>query len=102
MRKREMSYQEYGFLAKKERCNMNMDEYEKKLWLDGEDGIKPYLRLKGKGMPHGKVEQIAWLLLNGSGCGFCKIIRDKPCNIKEGEGCTNNIAEYIRDCVRNE
>lgn len=81
---------------------MRMTESEKEFWLDGEDGLKPYLRLKDKGMPHGKVEQIAWLLLNGSGCGFCKVCRDNSCNIENGEGCTNNIAEYIRECVRNE
>lgn len=74
---------------------MKMTEYEKHLWLDGDRGLKPYLRLKDKGMPSGKIEQIAWLLLNGSGCGFCKVCRDKPCNIKDGEGCTENIARYI-------
>ena len=55
-----------------------MTENEKNFWLDGEDGLKPYLRLKDKGMPQGKIEQIAWLLLNGSGCGFCKVCRDNP------------------------
>lgn len=79
-----------------------MDKYEEKLWLDGDDGIKPYLRMKESGMPQGKVEQIAWLLLNGSGCGFCKVCRDKPCGIKDGEKCTNNIANYIRYIVKEE
>lgn len=79
-----------------------MDESEKKLWLDGDDGLKPFLRLKNKGMPKGKVEQIAWLLLNGSGCGFCKICRDEPCNMKDGESCTVNIANYIRKIVKEE
>ncbi len=79
-----------------------MTESEKKIWLEGDDGLKPYLRLKDKGMPHGKVNQIDWLLLNGSGCGFCKICRDEPCGIKDGEKCTDNIANYIRECVRSE
>lgn len=79
-----------------------MTENDKNFWLDGEDGLKPYLRLKDKGMPKGKVEQIAWLLLNGSGCGFCKVCRDEPCNIKDGEGCTGNIAKYIKETVLNE
>lgn len=79
-----------------------MTENEKNFWLDGEDGLKPYLRLKDKGMPQRKIEQIAWLLLNGSGCGFCKVCRDKPCKIKDGEGCTDNIAKYIRETVLNE
>lgn len=78
----------------------NMTESEKSFWLDGEDGLKPYLR--SNGMPKGKIEQIAWLLLNGSGCGFCKVCRDKPCEIKEGERCTANIARYIRETVLNE
>lgn len=82
--------------------NMEMTESEKNLWLDGDDGLKPYLRMKDKGMPKGKVEQMAWLLLNGGLCGFCKVCRDEPCNIKDGESCTDNIADYIRECVRNE
>lgn len=81
---------------------MGISESEKKMWLDGDDGLKPYLRMKDKGMPKGKVEQIAWLLLQGGLCGFCKVCRDEPCNIKDGEKCTDNIANYIRECVRNE
>ncbi len=81
---------------------MQMSESEKEMWLNGEDGLKLYLRMQDKGMPHGKVNQIAWLLLNGSGCGFCKVCRDDPCNIKDGEKCIANIANYIRECVRNE
>ena len=81
---------------------MKMSESEKRLWLDGERGLKPYLRLKGNGMPSGKIEQIAWLLLNGSGCGFCKVCRDKPCDIKHGETCTENISRYIKEIVLNE
>lgn len=81
---------------------MKMSESEKKIWLDGDGGLKPYLRMKDKGMPKGKIEQIAWLLLNGSGCGFCKVCRDNPCKIKAREDCTENIANYIRECVRNE
>lgn len=79
-----------------------MSEDEERMWLDGEDGLKPYLRMKGRGMPKGKINQIAWLLLNGSGCGFCKVCREKPCDIKDGERCTDNIATYIRECVGNE
>lgn len=79
-----------------------MTEAEKHLWLDSDVGLSPYLRAKDNGMPHGKVEQIAWLLLNGSGCGFCKVCRDEPCNIKDGEKCTTNIANYIRDIVKSE
>lgn len=79
-----------------------MTESEKRLWLDGAGGLKPYLRMKDGGMPKGKVEQIAWLLLNGSGCGFCKVCRDEPCNIKDGEKCTDNMAKYIRETVLNE
>ena len=70
--------------------------------MEGDRGLKPYLRLKDKGMPQGKIEQIAWLLLNGDGCGFCKVCRDEPCNINSDESCTENIANYIRECVRNE
>lgn len=82
--------------------NMEMSESEKKMWLDGDDGLKPYLRMNDKGMPKGKVEQMAWLLLNGGLCGFCKVCRDEPCDKKDGENCTENIANYIRECVRNE
>lgn len=78
---------------------LEMTEAEKHLYLDGNNGLAPYLRLKGRGMPQGKVRQIAWLLLNGSGCGFCKVCRDEPCNIKDGEGCTSNIENYIREIV---
>lgn len=59
-----------------------MDEYEKNLYLDGDDGLKPYLRLKD------------------SDCGFCKVCRDEPCGIKDGEKCTTNIANYIRKLSR--
>lgn len=81
---------------------MNLTDSEKKLYLEGDDGLKPYLRLKGKGMPQNKISQIAWLLLNGDGCGFCKVCRDEPCNIKDGERCTDNIANYIRSIVLEE
>ena len=79
-----------------------MTENEKNCWLNGDDGLTPFLRLKDKGMPKDKLNQIAWLLLNGSGCGFCKVCRDNPCDIKYGEGCTNNIANYIRKIVLEE
>lgn len=77
-----------------------MDKYEKHLYLDGEDGLNPYLRMKDNGMPRGKVDRIAWLLLNGAGCGFCKVCRDEPCNIGDAESCTANIANYIRKIVK--
>lgn len=76
-----------------------MTDSEKHLWLDGDDGIRPYLRMNDRGMPKDKVEQIAWLLLNGSGCGFCKVCRDEACGIKDGEKCTKNIANYIKKIV---
>lgn len=75
---------------------------ETNFWLNGDEGLVPYLRMNGRGMPKGKVEQIAWLLLNGSGCGFCKVCRDEPCNIKNGEKCTSNIANYIRKIALEE
>ncbi len=79
-----------------------VSESEKLLYLIGEGGLKPYLRMRGKGMPEKPVNQIAWLLLCGSGCGFCKTCRQKPCDIKDGENCTDNIADYIRECVHAE
>lgn len=79
-----------------------MTDAEKQMYLNTDQGIHPYLRMYNKGMPHGKVNQIAWLLLSGSGCGFCKVCRDEPCNIKDGEKCTMNIADYIRKCVHEE
>lgn len=81
---------------------MQLTESEKKLWLEGNNGLTPYLRMKDNGMPRDKINQIAWLLLNGSGCGFCKVCRDEPCNIKDGEKCTINIANYIRKIVLEE
>ncbi len=79
-----------------------MYESEKYLYLEGDQGLRPYLRMREKGMPNNPVNQIAWLLLCGSGCGFCKVCRDKPCGIKDGEKCTDNIADYIRECVHME
>lgn len=79
-----------------------MSTGELETYLNGDNGLKPYLRMKERGMPRGKVNQIAWLLLQGAGCGFCKVCREKPCNIKDGEKCTANIANYIRECVHEE
>lgn len=79
-----------------------MDEGERHLYLEGDEDLKPYLRMQERGMPHEPVNQIAWLLLQGGSCGFCKVCRDKPCNIKDGEKCTVNIANYIRECVHAE
>lgn len=79
-----------------------MSPQERAMYLDGGQGLKPYLRLRGKGMPVGKVDQIAWLLLQGAGCGFCKVCREEPCGIKDGGKCTKNIADYIRECVHEE
>lgn len=79
-----------------------MTEGDLNLYLDGDQGLKPYLRLQGQGMPSKPVDQIAWLLLQGAGCGFCKVCRKEPCGIKDGEPCTKNIADYIRACVHEE
>lgn len=79
-----------------------MTEPEKELYLEGDEGLRPYLRMRKQGMPEDPVNQVAWLLLNGSGCGFCKVCRSEPCGIKDGETCTHNIADYIRECVHME
>lgn len=79
-----------------------MNEGELELYLSGDMGLAPYLRMKDKGMPKDPIKQIAWLLLNGGGCGFCKVCRKKPCNIEDSENCTVNIANYVRDCVHAE
>lgn len=79
-----------------------MYDSELNLYLTGDSGLTPYLRMHEKGMPKGPIEQIAWLLLNGSGCGFCKTCRKEPCGIEDGETCTKNIANYIRNCVHAE
>lgn len=79
-----------------------MSAAEKNLYLDGNNGIRPYLRYMGQGMPKDAINQVAWLLLSGSGCGFCKVCRHDPCGIKDGEKCTKNIADYIRDIVHKE
>lgn len=79
-----------------------MSEGELNLYLSGDRGLMPGLKMKGRGMPQNSIAQIAWLLLQGGGCGFCKVCRPKPCGIKDGESCTANIANYIRDCVHAE
>lgn len=79
-----------------------MDEGLIHMYLDGDKGLAPYLRMRDRGMPQKPVNQIAWLLLNGGGCGFCMVCREKPCGIKDGEKCTMNIANYIRDIVHEE
>ena len=61
---------------------------------------KNYLTSIGK--PKNKIDCIAWLLLNVFGYKFCETCRDKPCNIKDGELCTDNIANYIREAVKEE
>jgi len=68
--------------------------------MSKEKQIEGYLTTKLK--PKNKIELVAWLLLNVFGCKFCKVCRDKPCNIKDGETCTNNIANYIREAVKEE
>ena len=68
--------------------------------MSKEKQIEGYLTTKLK--PKNKIECVAWLLLNVFGCKFCKVCRDKPCNIKDGETCTNNIANYIREAVKEE
>ena len=52
--------------------------------------------------PKNKINCIAWLLLNVFGCKFCETCREKSCNIKDGELCTDNIANYIREAVKEE
>lgn len=81
-----------------------MSESDIELYLkeDPDNKMKRCLCMKENGMPAGKVNQIAWLLLQIDGCGFCKICRDEPCNIKDGEKCTRNIADYIRRIVHEE
>lgn len=79
-----------------------MDKNEQCFWMEDDRDLRPYLKMKEQGMPKNRINQIAWLLLQGSGCGFCKTIREKPCNIKDGESCTKNIADYIRQCVHEE
>lgn len=79
-----------------------MGEGEISMYLAGDRGLVPYLRFHDSGMPKNPVDQVAWLLLQGAGCGFCKVCREKPCDIKDGEKCTKNIANYIRECVRKE
>lgn len=79
-----------------------MSKYDLELYLKGDNDLKPYLRMRGNGMPKNPINQIAWLLLQGSGCGFCKVCREKPCGIQDGEKCTMNIANYIRECVHAE
>lgn len=68
--------------------------------MSKEKQIEGYLTTKLK--PKNKIDCIAWLLLNVFGCKFCETCRDKPCNIKHGEPCTNNIANYIREAVKEE
>lgn len=79
-----------------------MSESERELYLNSGLGIAPYLQFKDDGMPVNPVNQVAWLLLQGSGCGFCKVCRPEPCGIKDGEKCTKNIANYIRKIVHDE
>lgn len=64
--------------------------------------LKKYLEFKDKGMPRGKINQIAWLLLNGAGCDFCETCRDEPCTAEESGSCTKDIANYIGKCVKEE
>ena len=68
--------------------------------MSREKQIEGYLTTKLK--PKNKIECVAWLLLNVFGCKFCKACRDKPCNIKDGETCIENIANYIREVVKEE
>lgn len=82
--------------------SQKMTESELNLYLSGSDGLTPYLRMKEQGMPSNPINQIAWLLLSGGGCGYCKVCRPEPCGIKDGEKCTTNIANYIRDMVHAE
>ena len=58
-----------------------------------------YLTIKGK--PKGKIDCIAWLLLNVFGCKFCESCNDNPCEY-DGNCCTERIANYIRNAVKEE
>lgn len=73
-------------------------------WMTrGQNGLLDVLLAhKGPVLLSGYDSKLYKLLLNGSGCGFCKTCRDNPCGIKDGEKCTDNIANYIRECVVNE
>ena len=93
---------EYHIGTEKVVTAQKMDQSERNLYLEGDHGLKPYLRMKERGMPHNPVNQIAWLLLQGGSCGFCKVCRENPCNITDDETCTANIANYIRECVHIE
>lgn len=79
-----------------------MNEYDKHLYLDGDNGLKPYLRMKDNGMPSDGINQIAWLLLNGAGCGYCLQCRTDDCDAHEKGSCTKSIADYIRKLVHDE
>ena len=68
--------------------------------MSKEKQIEGYLTTKLK--PKNKINCIAWLLLNVFGCKFCETCRDKRCNLKDGESCTDNIANYIREAVKEE
>lgn len=58
-----------------------------------------YLTLKGK--PKGKIDSIAWLLLNVFGCKFCETCNDNPCK-NDGDCCTERISNYIRNAVKEQ
>lgn len=104
MKKPDVSRYVYDVAGRKVVTSQPMSESEIELYLKGDpdDKMKYCLGMKENGMPAGKVDQIAWLLLQMDGCGFCKVCRDEPCNIKDGEKCTTNIADYIRRIVREE
>lgn len=93
---------EYYIDDEKVVTKQEMNEFERQLYLEGDKGLKPYLRMQDRGMPKDPINQIAWLLLSGGSCGFCRVCREKSCDIKAGEKCTINIANYIRECVHAE
>ena len=100
--KKELSVYKYHIGKETVVTSQPMNEGDLHLYLEGDNGLKPYLRMKDRGMPKDPISQIAWLLLQGGSCGFCKVCRKQPCNIKDGEKCTQNIADYIRECVHVE
>lgn len=93
---------EYYIDGEKIVTKQEMDENEREIYLKGNRGLRPYLRMLDGDMPQNPIDQMAWLLFNGGGCGFCKVCRYKPCNIKKHGTCVDNIANYIRECVHTE
>ena len=80
-----------------------MNNRPKNLFLSGIDRLKPSLLLNDNGIPEGKVEKIAWILLklHGSGCGCCNANGDEVCG-EDWKECVNGVADFIRKAVLEE